>query len=154
MKNILLFVLLISLGNLSLARADTSEQFIGTWFLQNIESRSENGEWVSDGLLGPNPFGIIMYDKSGNMTVQIARRDRSISDPENANANIVNGYVAYAGNYEVNINAGTVTHHRLAHINADLDNQSVIRHYHFDGDTLTLTVAPDKNLRLTWKRQE
>ena len=146
--------LLILLGNVSLAQSDISKRFAGTWFLQNIESLSESGQWVAAEQLGPNPFGIIMYDDSGHMSVQIVRRDRSVSVPENNEANIVNGYVAYAGNYEVNVDEGTVTHHRFTHINQDLDDTSAVRHYVFKGNTLTLTVAPDKNLRLVWKRQE
>lgn len=154
MKNLLAFVVLFSFWGLSAAQSDISEQFIGTWILHNIESQSENGDWVISKRLGPNPFGVLMYDKSGMMAVQVTRRDRSISDPEVSDTNIVNGYAAYAGNYEVNINAGTVIHHRLAHINPDVDDISVTRYYHFEGDTLTLTVAPDNNVRLIWKRQD
>ena len=49
--------------------------------------------------------------------------------------------------------AGTVTHHRRAHLNPDLASLSVVRNFSFSGDTLTLTVAPGRNLRLHWVRQ-
>jgi hypothetical protein len=154
MKILLTLILLTSFGNLSIAKSDVRERFVGTWFLQKIEAQTESGEWVPSEQLGPSPFGIIMYDNFGNMTVQIVRNDRSIPDSENVVAEIVNGYIAYAGTFEVDSNAGTVTHHRLTHTNPDLDDLSVVRYYQFRADTLTLTVAPSKNLRLIWKHQD
>ena len=98
-------------------------------------------------------LGIIIYDESGNMAVQVARRDRSIPDPEGITAELVDGYVAYFGTYEVDTATGTVTHHRSAHVNAELSHVPAIRRYRFEGDTLTLTVVPDQGSRLIWKRQ-
>ena len=152
--NIFLCALLISFSLSGQAQADTAEKFIGTWFLESIEARSENGEWQTDAGIGPEPFGVIMYDSAGNMAVQIARRDRSIPDPENVDPNIINGYVAYAGTYELDTQAGTVTHHKVVHINPNLGNQSGVRYYQLDGDSLILTVAPHKKVRLRWKRHQ
>jgi len=153
MRILLTFIILVCFGHQSIAQSEVRERFVGTWFLQDIETLTESGEWVPFEQAGPNPFGIIMYDNIGNMTVQIVRNDRSVPDPENVIAEIVNGYVAYAGTFEVDPGAGTVTHHRLMHINPDLDDLSVVRYYQFGEDTLTLTVAPSKSLRLKWKRQ-
>ena len=80
------------------------------------------------------------------------RRDRSIPVEEEAVDEIVNGYVAYTATYDVDNSASTVTHHRRSHINADLGQLSVVRFYEFDGGTLTLTVAPERELRLKWLR--
>ena len=153
MRNLLVFLIFISLTNLSVAQSDPAEKFIGTWFLQKFEAQTESGDWISFEQMGPNPFGILMYDNVGNMAVQIARQDRSIPDPDNVIADIVNGYAAYVGAYEINRDGGTVTHHRSAHINPDLDDLSVVRYFQFDGKFLILTLAPDRKLRLTWKRQ-
>jgi hypothetical protein len=98
------------------------------------------------------PVGIIMYDALGNMAVQITGEPRGVETPA-AQPEIVNGYVAYYAKYQVDSDAGTVTHHRRSHLNADLANLSVVRYFEFSGDTLTLTVAPDRNLRLHWVRQ-
>ena len=154
MKILLTLILLGSFGNLSIAQSNIEEKFVGTWMLQNIDVLNKSSEWVPFEQMGPSPFGIIMYDSFGNMTVQIVRVDRSIPDPENVIPEIVKGYIAYAGTFEVDSDAGTVTHHRRAHINPDLDDLSVVRYYQFEENTLTLTLAPSKNLRLIWNRQE
>ncbi len=65
---------------------------------------------------------------------------------------IVNGYVAYTATYDVDFSASTITHHRKSHINAELGQLSVVCFYDFGGDTLTLTVAPERELRLKWLR--
>ena len=137
-----------------MSQVDVRDRFVGTWFLQAIEQPGENGEWVESDLLGPNPVGILTYDEHGNMAAQLTRRDRTIPDPENAPAELVNGYVAYFGTYEVDSAAGTVTHHRTAHNNADLGQLTVVRSYRFEGDRLELTVAPGGEFRLTWLRQK
>ena len=137
-----------------IAQSDISDHFIGTWLLQFIESRSESGEWVVSDVLGPDPLGILIYDEHRNMAAQLARRDRSIPDAEDSPAELVNGYVAYFGTYEVDSTAGTVSHHRSAHNNAELGHLTVVRYFEFDGDMLTLTVAPDREFRLIWKRSE
>jgi catechol 1,2-dioxygenase len=98
------------------------------------------------------PVGVIMYDALGNMAVQITGDPRGVETPAEQ-PDIVNGYVAYYARYEVDSRARTVTHHRRGHVNPALADLSVVRYYEFSGDTLTLTVAPDRNLRLNWVRQ-
>jgi hypothetical protein len=154
MKTLLTLILLGSFGNLSVAESSIEEKFVGTWFLQSVDVMTKTGEWVPFEQAGPNPFGILIYDSFGNMSVQIARSDRSIPDPENVIPEIVNGYVAYAGAFEISSDADTVTHHRRVHINPDLDNLSVVHYYQLGANTLTLTTAPDKSQRLIWARQE
>ncbi len=154
MKKIIALVVL-SLGtNASSADSAVDTQFVGTWVLQEIQDRTEGNEWVESDLLGKNPFGILMYDEFGNMAVQIARRERSVPAEEEAVKEIVNGYVAYTASYEVDESTSTVTHHRTSHINPDLGHLSVVRFYEFDGETLTLTIAPDRQRRLKWLRSK
>jgi hypothetical protein len=92
-----------------------------------------------------------MYDGLGNMSVQITGTPRSTGTPPEF-PEIVNGYVAYYGRYEVDPEQGIVTHHRLNHLNPDLGSLSVVRYFEFSGDQLTLTVAPGREMRLTWRR--
>jgi hypothetical protein len=154
MRNIFVLVLLSSIWTDGIAQSNVAEKFVGTWKLQVIESKTETGEWRTNELLGPNPLGVLTYDEIGNMTAQLARIDRTLPDPENAPVDIVNGYISYFGKYEIDEIAGTVTHHRTAHINPDVGDISVVRHFQFEGDVLTLTVAPDRELRLIWVRQQ
>ena len=152
MKKIVAIVLLSLSWTVSATDTEADAQFVGTWVLQEIQTRTENGEWVESEVLGQDPFGILMYDGIGNMAVQIARRDRSVPIEEEAVNEIVNGYVAYTATYDVDSSASTVKHHRKSHINADLGQLTVVRFYEFDGDTLTLTIAPERELRLKWLR--
>jgi hypothetical protein len=127
--------------------------FVGTWELASIEAPAEAGGWEPAALpIAGRPVGVIMYDALGNMAVQITGDPRSVETPEEQ-PEIVNGYVAYYARYEVDAAAGTVTHHRRSHVNPALANLSVVRYYEFSGDTLTLTIAPDRSLRLKWARQ-
>jgi len=153
MRKLLIFILFISTTEIGAAeQSDTPNKIVGTWFLQSIELKAESGSWAPFDQFGPNPFGVLMYDSAGNMAVQIVRRDRSIPDSENVVPAIVNGYDAYAGTYEIDDEARTITHHRMVHINPDLDDMSVVRYFQLEGGKLVLLVAPDKKVRVTWKR--
>ena len=129
----------------------SASDLAGTWELMSIESRTEAGDWV------PAPFpgyghavGILMYDDNGNMAVQITTSPREVQLPDSLG--FVNGYEAYYGEYEVDAEDGTVTHHRRNHLNQDYCCPSVVRYFQFSGDVLTLTIAPRQQRRLNWAR--
>lgn len=155
MRNLGMIVLVVCSGlvaNPASAQV-TATDFIGTWELATIEAPSEGGGWEPATLpLAGEPVGILIYDALGNMAVQITSEPRGVETPAEQ-PEIVNGYVAYYGRYEVDAVAGTVTHHRRSHVNPALADLSVVRYYEFSGDTLTLTIAPDRSLRLNWLRQ-
>ena len=132
--------------------ADDADRFIGSWKLERIEAKAESGGWQKIERWGDKHFGVLMYDPVGNMAVQLAFEDRNAGSTPVPNSKVVDGYVAYVATYDVNSSDRTVTHHRLFHTNPKADGLSVVRYYEFDGDTLTLTIAPDRNLRLTWVR--
>jgi len=149
--------LLIAVGTglwaLPMGAQVTAADFVGTWELAAIEAPTEAGDWAPASLpMSGRPIGIIMYDALGNMAVQITGDPRGTETPAEQ-PEIVNGYVAYYATYEVDPAAGTVTHHRRAHVNPDLGDLTVVRYFEFSGDTLTLTVAPERRLRLRWVRQ-
>ncbi len=147
----LLFLLIILLPA-CVAKLDSDANFVGTWELISIESKSEKGEWLPvEYPENAKPFGILIYDDIGNMAVQITTNPR-LTEALDKNPEIVNGYCAYYGKYEVNSVAGTVTHHRQNHLNPELGKSSVVRYFNFKGDILTLTVAPEQIQRLNWIR--
>ena len=154
MKKTSQILILLSLFSLQTGNASDADRFIGTWTLGKIESGSESGDWQKIERWGDKPFGVIMYDSFGNMAVQLAYEHRDTASGTVPNSEDVNGYVAYVATYDVDPAEGTVTHHRLFHTNPNADGLSVVRFYEFDDDTLTLTVAPERNIRLTWIRQE
>lgn len=143
----------VLLHSASSVLAQTSvADFVGTWELASIERRSETGEWVQS-LLEEcgTPVGILMYDDKGYMAGQMTMSPRSTDCPADR-PNWVNGYTAYYGTYEINLEEGTVTHHRRNHINPAVGNLSVQRYFRFEGDMLTLTIAPERLARFNWVR--
>jgi hypothetical protein len=124
-----------------------NEQFIGTWILVSDEARSSNGEVSYP--YGKNPFGLLMYDSGGNMSVLIMRRDRPkfASDdrwggtPEEKKA-AFEGFHAYCGTYEVDEEKGTVTHHVEGDSNPNLLGTDQVRSFRFSGDQLLLSTPP------------
>jgi hypothetical protein len=130
----------------------SAADFVGTWKLASIEARSEAGEWEASSFpFTGTPVGILIYDSVGNMAVQITGNPRGQENSPEV-PGMVNGYIAYYGSYEVDPQAGTVTHHRRGHINPDLGSLSVVRLFSFSEDVLTLTVAPERRMRLNWVR--
>lgn len=134
------------------ATEESVREFVGTWALLSIEALDESGDWGPwSNPLGGRPSGVLMYDDNGNMAVQITSEPRSLVTPPDW-PDITHGYVAYYGRYEVDAAERTVTHHRTHHINPTVGQHSVVRDFRFDGDRLTLTVAPERAVRLTWAR--
>jgi len=152
-RSVFVFATLVGAATAPVAAQVSSADFVGTWELAAIEAPDPSGGWMPAPLPLPGtPVGVIMYDALGNMAVQITSEPRGTMTPAEL-PEIVNGYVAYYARFEVDSTEGTVTHHRRGHVNADLGALSVVRYYDFAGDTLTLTVAPERNLRLRWVRQ-
>lgn len=130
--------------------AQTAGDFPGAYDLVRIERLSDSGEWVtSTDPFGPDPLGIIMYDGVGYMSVHIVRRDREV---ESASPSMVNGYMAYYGRYEVDAVRRVVIHRRENHIDPDQATEEGVRGFEFDGDLLTLTVEPERQFRLLWRK--
>ena len=127
--------------------------FVGTWELQSIEVKGGNGEWTAARMPEDDqrPVGVLMYDDKGNMAVQITTEPRHVETPED-NPEVIHGYVAYYGKYNVDAKAGTITHRRQNHINPSIGKLDVVRYFQFSGDILTLSPAPQKTMRLKWKR--
>jgi hypothetical protein len=131
-----------------------AERFIGAWRLVSVEGHPPG----LPNFFGDHPAGILMYDRSGWMAVQIANHgDRKawqrtgngfhasrIGRTIEEKAAAVDTYTAYYGTYTIDPRAGTVTHHLEDAIlpgSRGIDN---IRYYEFQGDgRLLLRVAED-----------
>jgi hypothetical protein len=135
--------------------SDVAKRFIGTWRLVSIEGGNEQAVATR----GPHPVGLIYYDNTGHMAVQImpdrVRPKFAGAQPtgEEAQAALA-GYMAYFGTYTVDEKTQTVIHHREGAINPGGLGDTV-RHYEFmSDDRLILTPAGtsgDPN-HLTWER--
>lgn len=124
-----------------------TQAFIGTWELDTFEVRAPDGTNVLP--LGHGPVGRISYDRDGRMAVQLMRSGRGqftsgdmlvASDEERREA--WDGFVAYAGTFEVDVAAGTVTHHIEISSFPNWVGQAQVRFFEFGDDTLELTTAP------------
>ena len=122
-------------------------QFTGTWKLLACEFRKSDGH--TDFPFGRDALGTIIYDASGNMAVQIFRADGPkfasgdmySGTPEEVRA-AFEGSLAYFGRYEVDEDAGTVTHHVVASTFPNWMGSDLKRYFVFSGNRLTLSTPP------------
>ena len=89
--------------------ADLQEEFVGSWKLVSIEGPNQQP-------ISGKPFGMIMYDNTGHMAVQIVRGERpafpspaKATDKERAQA--YSTYTAYYGTYTFDPGNHIVIHH-------------------------------------------
>jgi len=105
----LAIVALASITNVS-ASAQTesgqraSDRLIGAWHLVRIDAPGPDGKSAP----GPQPTGMLIYTRDGHMSVQLMYPP-SANTP--SNEYVQNGYEASFGDYDVNEDAHTVTHH-------------------------------------------
>ncbi len=130
------------------APAISRNTVIGTWRLVSVETLRPGGE-VSHEWMGRNPVGLIIYDATGHVSVQIMRdpgptfggvRDRP-DTPDEVKA-AYNGYYAYFGTYEVNEPEGTILHRVRGSLWPREVGREYRRHVTLTGDRLTLTTPP------------
>jgi hypothetical protein len=140
--------------------ADLQEKFVGAWKLVSIEgpNQTTNGK----------PVGMIMYDRTGHMSVHIVRGDRpafqngrvNATDREKAVA--FNTYTAYYGTYTFEPKNRIVIHHLEGSLIPGQIGQDNIRYFELQGNRLTLSVAndgkggrlarKDTTTHLTWEK--
>lgn len=127
-----------------------SEDMLGTWELTLREDRAEDGTLVPEHTLGPNPKGMLIYDRGGNFAAQFMKLDRSaallggsfegnsVSMANNTQA--AGGYDAYFGKFTVDNDMGTVTQELSAALSPQNVGQVVTRALEVEGDTMTISL--------------
>ena len=91
-----------------------------------------------------DPRGIIIYDASGHMAVQIMPgRAEAATAPASQ-------FLAYFGTWSIDEVARTVTHHRHGDLRHDGEIDAV-RRYEFVGDRLILRPV-DRDQEIMWER--
>ena len=147
MKFISVFLLfgLISLPARAMTEAD---KFVGVWRLLSIEYRTDDGALV-ESPFGAEAEGTIMYDSLGNMSAQIARKDRPRFSAADRSAATVEektaafeSYVAYFGRYRVDERDRTVTHEVQQALFPNWAGGKQVRYYTFADRKLTLRTPP------------
>ena len=140
----------------------SSVPLVGTWRLLSIEAIRPNGDRVAS-RFGQNPTGYIIYDRTGDMAVQIMANPWPVFvNPDKPTSqeleSVFNRYVAYAGTYDFDAAQHTVTHHVQISVDPGDVGQDFRRLVEIDGDRVTLTVpryplnGEQVVLRLQWRQ--
>lgn len=169
------FLLFVFLPALALAQSPSGQkpaqsikdQFIGAWRLVSIETMRANGEVIYP-FYGKHPDGMLMYDASGWMSVQIvsdpkpttptaATRESFLAAPAADKVKAIDGYYAYYGTWTVDPAAATVTHHIRESLYPAERGEDGVRKFTLEGNRLTLTarsheMGEDHVRRLVWER--
>ena len=138
-----------------------TDKIIGTWKLVSWVYQNEHNETVD--FFGPNPVGILMYEKSGYMNAQLMRSDRanfsspvSLEGTAQEYTSAFNGYAAYFGKFEEK-EPGTLTHTVEGSLFPNWVGHDEIRYGRLEGNTLVLSAPGIINgekimFYVTWKR--
>jgi hypothetical protein len=131
------------------------ERLIGAWKLVSIEDRLPGGEVSYP--YGKEAVGLLVYDASGRMSVQIMRRDRQAfssgewsQTPAEEIKSAVEGFTAFFGSYEVDEAEKTVTHNVEGHLLPASVGKRLKRAFEFSNNRLIL--KPSETRRITWER--
>jgi hypothetical protein len=92
---------------------NVADKFVGAWRLVSIEGTDATFHRVYD-----HPTGVLIYDRSGWMSVQIASKgarkpfvNGAAGGTDEEKVAAFDNYLAYYGHYAVDLKAQTVTHH-------------------------------------------
>ena len=145
----------------------TSDQLVGAWRLVSIETVRPNGEVIYP-FYGKHPQGLIMYERSGWMSVQIvsdpaptvptaSSRESVLSAPAAEKSRAFEGYYAYCGTWTFDAASSTVIHHIQQSLTPGERGEDAVRHFVLDGDRLILTaktheMGEDHERKLVWQR--
>jgi hypothetical protein len=159
----------------SLASAETKKsairnKFVGVWKLVSCESKDKiTGEVRYP--YGTKPIGRITYDAAGRMSAQLMDPGRRAIGGSSTNRSaaaavreaspedmrdILTGFTAYFGTFDIDESSRTVIHHVQAHLIPSWVGTDLRRTYEFSGgNQLILTPTFDQSAnRLVWQRDD
>jgi lipocalin-like protein len=133
---------------------------IGTWLL--ISNYSERPDGSKFEITGSNPMGILMFDATGRMSLQIMRstlpkfasNKRQEGTPEENKA-IVQGLLCLFGKYTVNETDHLINLHIEGSSFPNWNGIDQKRPFTISGDELTYIVSPDATggtAHVVWRR--
>ena len=164
---IVLVSLLSMSASSSVAAKTPQEKLVGAWRLVSVETVRTNGDIIYP-FYGKHPQGLLVYDASGWMSVQIvsdpaptkpdaSSREEMLRAPIAEKVAAFDGYYAYFGTWAVDAANGTVTHYVQQSLFPAERGEEGVRHFEIDGDRLTLTaktheMGEEHERKLVWKR--
>jgi hypothetical protein len=144
-----------------------ADKLVGTWRLVSVETIRPNGEVIYP-FYGKHPEGLLIYDRSGWMSVEIvsdpkptapnaSSREAFLAAPPAEKAIAIDGFYAYYGTWTVDPSAMTVTHHIRQSLYPGERGEDGVRKLALNGNRLMLTakaheMGEDHERRLTWER--
>lgn len=146
-------------------KGQLAKKIVGAWRLVSVEGQPPGLPGFYD-----HPTGLIVYDSSGMMSVQIANRGGRkrfaaglAAGTEAEKAAAFDSYFSYYGTYSVDEAAGTVTHDVQDSSYPDLRERHHVRWVEFQGDDRMVlipredgkggaVVRKDTTYRLYWER--
>jgi hypothetical protein len=147
--------------------SSVADGLIGSWRLLSVETKRPNGEVIYP-FYGRRPEGLLIYDRSGYMSVQIvsdpkptaplsSSREGFLAAPPTEKATAVDGYYAYFGTWTVDLSHSTVTHRIQQSLYPGERGEEGVRRLVLEGNRLTLTakaheMGEDHERRLVWER--
>jgi hypothetical protein len=153
----------------SVAAKPTKQTIVGAWRLVSIDYSGPNGA-LADPVFGPNPQGIIIYDQSGWMSVQIVTANRPVirrpamrtsdvltADDAKLAAAAFDTYYAYFGTWDYDADTSVMTHHLKSSLLPYETGLDFRREVAFDGAHLTLIARSQekgeaRQRRLVWRK--
>lgn len=147
--------------------ASAAEELAGAWRLVSVETTRANGEVIYP-FYGKHPEGLLIYDRSGWMSVQIvsdpkptvpraSSREDFLAATPGEKAAAIDGYYSYFGTWTVDASASTITHHIQQSLYPGERGEEGVRRFTTDGNRLTLIakaheMGEDHERRLVWER--
>ncbi len=136
---------LVAFGQTKISKADkTKVQLVGSWRLLSYEDRDSSGTILYP--YGKLPTGLIIYDSTGHMAVQIMKTpppDVASDDWDKFTMTervaLYDGYVAYFGRYEVDVTRKVVIHLPEADLSRLYIGRREERHFQLAGNQLILS---------------
>ena len=145
----------------------TAESLIGAWRLVSVETIRANGEVIYP-FYGKNPQGVLIYDRSGWMSVEIvsdpppkvpttSSREKFLQAPASEKSAAIDGFYAYCGTWSVDDAGTTVTHHIKQSLYPGERDTEATRKLTLEGKRLTLIakaheMGEDHERKLVWER--
>jgi hypothetical protein len=115
---------------------------VGNWKLVSFVSEElATGKKIA--LLGEHPKGYLIYTPQGRMMAIIVHETRSPPKVDEDRINLHKYMYAYSGRYAVE--GEKVVHHVDISWNESWTGTDQVRFFKLEGDSLTITTAPQKN---------
>jgi len=140
-------VLVASTGAAAQPQTEALESdLVGSWRLLSYEDTNASGVVVYP--YGRSPAGLLTYDSTGHMAIQIMKNpppDVATNDWDKfttaERVALYDGYVAYFGRYEIDAVRRIVFHLPEADLSRLYIGKREERHFDLDGDRLTISEA-------------